>query len=90
MPEDRGHLGQLRERSQNWSRASSHGSRPHSPEAEALPVGNLAPPNWAKLRPPLIRAVPGDKVRDFAELVVVAIYALAAFAEIAMLLIPAA
>jgi hypothetical protein len=41
------------------------------------------------LRPALMPVVE-DKFRDFAEVALVVIYALAAFAEIAMLLIPTA
>lgn len=58
------------------------------PEERGLHLSQLRErsQNLADLRPTLIPGASGDKVRDFAELVVVAIYALAAFAEIAMLI----
>ncbi|MGA8655922.1 MAG: hypothetical protein WB586_07205 [Chthoniobacterales bacterium] len=55
-----------------------------SGQGETSPCHNLTDPR------PALMPVVEDKFCDFAEVVLVVIYALAAFAEIAMLLMPAA
>lgn len=52
--------------------------------------GQAAPPYpiLTDLRPPLIRPVPGDQVRDVAEVASLVIFGLAALAETLMLVFP--